>query len=296
MEHQDLNDMAIFAEIAATGGITAAAEKTKLPKSNVSRRLARLEARLGVKLMERNTRVSKVTPIGLRYADFCRQMLEDARAADDIVQRNLDAPTGELHISTSVLLGQQVMPPVIARFAKQYPEVKIALSLSNRRSNLIEDGFDLAFRIGDLDDSGLIAQSLGRFPMHLYASKIYLRTAPPLAGPDDLIRHRCLVMSNSENWSGWVLQNADGISCKCASPSIAANDFLTLKNLSLADAGITMLPEYAVQSESTSARLVRVLDGWHGQSAELSAVYPSRRGATAKVREFIRCAREHLNC
>ena len=111
MEHRDLNDLAVFAAIAQAGSITGAAGKMKLPKSNVSRRLAQLENRLGVQLIERNTRSSRLTSIGVCYADYCRLMVDEANAADAVVEKSLGEPTGELRVSASVLVGQQIIAP-----------------------------------------------------------------------------------------------------------------------------------------------------------------------------------------
>ncbi len=292
--NRDLNDMAVFAEIAAAGGFSAAAKKMRLPKSNISRRLARLEARLGVQLIERSTRSNRLTSIGECYVDYCRRMLEEAIAADETVLRNLQAPSGVLRISASVLVGQQVMAPVIAGFSQRFPAVNVTLKLSNTRVNLIEEGFDLAFRIGEQGDSATISQSLGRFPMHLFATRDYLAQAPEISDPADLDNHRCLSMSNNERRTRWLLEDGDNTQVKGPIPTTVANDFVTLKHLALENAGITMLPTYAIHQDLQDSRLVRVLPEWQGKGAELSAIYPSRRGATAKVREFIKCARLHL--
>jgi DNA-binding transcriptional LysR family regulator len=287
MERRDLNDMAVFAAIAQAGNITAAAEKMDLPKSNISRRLARLEERLGTQLLERNTRTSKLTSIGARYADYCRLMVEEANAADLVIDKSLAVPTGQLRVSTSVLVGQQIVAPAIALYAREFPLVRVILDLNNTRSNLIEDGFDVAFRIGVNADSSLIIQSLASFSICLYASPEYLSTVPNLEDPTGLTNCRCLVMSDTEEPTRWMLENGKVRKVISISGEAIANDFVALKTLAVAGSGIAMLPSYAVHTEEKSGRLSRVLPGWSGQKAELSAVYPSRRGATPKQRALI---------
>ncbi len=291
MEHRDLNDLAVFAAIAQTGTITGAAKKLHLPKSNVSRRLARLEARLGVQLVERNTRSSRLTPIGGEYASYCRLMVEEANAADAIIEASLAEPSGELRVSASVLVGQQIIAPAIAAYVRQYPKVQVVLELTNARVNLIEEGFDLAFRIGENQDAGLISQAIGSFWLKLYASPDYLSVAGTPKSPADLMAHQCLVVSNEIRATGWMLKQNEEVSEIKVPSSAVINDFLTLRNLAIAGGGIAMLPTYAVRAECASGRLAEVLPKWSSTNAKLSALYPSRRGATVKQRAFIESVR-----
>lgn len=287
MEHRDLNDLAVFAAIAQAGSITGAAEKMKLPKSNVSRRLARLEDRLGVQLIERNTRSSRLTSIGVCYADYCRLMVEEANAADAVVETSLAEPAGELRVSASVLVGKQIIAPAIATYVEQFPKVQVILELTNARANLIEDGFDLAFRIGENQDSTMMSQSIGTFPLSLYASPDYLGKSNAPNSPKDLRDHRCLIMGSGIRTSRWKLKRGEELAEFTATGAVIVNDFVALRNLAVADGGIAMLPTYAVQAECASGRLSAVLPDWNASSATLSVIYPSRRGAKVKQRAFI---------
>lgn len=287
MEHRDLNDLAVFAAIAHAGSITGAAEKMKLPKSNVSRRLARLEHRLGVQLIERNTRSSRLTSIGICYADFCRLMVEEANAADGVVETSLAEPSGELRVSASVLVGQQIIAPAIAVYVQQFPKVQVVLELTNARVNLIEDGFDLAFRIGENPDSTMMSQVIGTFPLGLYASPDYLRKSDAPNSPEDLGDHRCLTASSEVRTLRWKLKRGEELAEVSPGVAVVVNDFLTLRNVAVAGGGIAMLPNYAVHAECASDQLSAVLPDWTVSSATLAAIYPSRRGATIKQRAFI---------
>jgi DNA-binding transcriptional LysR family regulator len=293
MEHRnrDLNDMAVFAEIAAAGGISAAAGRIGLPKSNVSRRLARLEARLGVQLIERTTRASRLTPVGRSYADHCRQMIDNANGADDVVESSLATPSGELRVTASVLVGQGVITPALSEYAQQFPSVVVSLSLTNRRVNVVEDGFDLAFRIGRSEDSTLISQTVGAFPMRLYASVAYVEKNGTPDQPEDLRFHNCLSMSEFENVRQWHLSCDGEEHLTDLSPRIIVNDFISLRTLVEDGLGISLFPDYVVQEGVGAGRLMPVLQDWCGPMSELSAIYASRRGATPKVRAFIASVR-----
>ncbi|MBO6509331.1 MAG: LysR family transcriptional regulator [Roseibium sp.] len=292
MEQRDLNDLATFAAIAQAGSITGAAERLGLPKSNVSRRLARLEARLGVQLLERNTRSSRLTSVGTCYADFCRMMVEEADAADALIDQSLAEPAGELRISASVLIGQQIIAPAIAAYSKSYPKVRIVLELSNARMSLIDDGFDLAFRIGENQDSSMMVQAVTSYHLNLYASPAYLADHGVPETPEDLKDHRCLVMGVGSTQSVWTFQREDETVEVPVDRWVVINDFLTLRNLAVADGGLTLLPAYAARSEERKGALNRVLSDWNSFHAVLSAVYPSRRGASIKQRAFIECVKQ----
>ncbi len=292
MELRDLNDLAVFAAIAQAGSITGAAEKMRLPKSNVSRRLARLEDRLGVQLMERNTRKSRLTSIGICYADYCRLMVEEANAADSIVETSLAEPAGELRVSASVLVGQKIIAPAIAAYIQKFPKVLVLLELTNKRVNLIEDGFDLAFRIGENQDSTMMSLAVAKFSLSLYASPEYLSKLGTPMSPKDLSDHRCLIMGAGIKTSRWKLKRGEELAEFFAPGAVVVNDFLTLKNLAVAGGGIAMLPEYAAHAECESDRLCAILPDWQASHATLSAMYPSRRGATIKQRAFIDCVRD----
>ena len=292
MEQRDLNDLATFAAIAQAGSITGAAERIGLPKSNVSRRLARLEARLGVQLLERNTRSSRLTSVGTCYADFCRMMVEEADAADALIDQSLAEPAGELRISASVLIGQQIIAPAIAAYSKSYPKVRIVLELSNARMSLIDDGFDLAFRIGENQDSSMMVQAVTSYHLNLYASPAYLADHGVPETPEDLKDHRCLVMGVGSTQSVWTFQREDETVEVPVDRWVVINDFLTLRNLAVADGGLTLLPAYAARSEERKGALNRVLSDWNSFHAVLSAVYPSRRGASIKQRAFIECVKQ----
>ena len=283
---RDLNELAVFTYVVEHGGFTAAAEATQLPKSNISRRIASLEARLGVRLLERTTRKVHVTEIGEIYYRHCRRMLDEADDADLYVEQAMEIPRGTLRVSATVNVGQHLLAPMAAEFMSQYPEVQFELIWTNRLIDVIDEGFDLTIRIGALQDSSLVARRLGQWRLFLYASAEYLKARGTPQNPEDLQDHDCLVMSDMRASNQWMLSKGGITEQVVLTPRASANDFDTLRRMVADGGGIAILPSYMHFGDYHN-QLVRVLDDWTGQLTELHAIFPSRRGATPKVRAFL---------
>ncbi len=283
---RDLNELAVFTYVVEHGGFTAAAEATQLPKSNISRRIASLEERLGVRLLERTTRKVHVTEIGDIYYRHCRRMLDEADDADLYVEQAMEIPRGTLRVSATVNVGQHLLAPMAAEFMAQYPEVQFELVWTNRLIDVIDEGFDLTIRIGALQDSSLVARRLGQWRLFLYASAEYLKARGTPQNPEDLQDHDCLVMSDMRGSNQWTLSTGDITEQVVINPRASVNDFDTLRRMVADGGGIAILPSYMHFGDYQN-RLVRVLDDWTGRLTELHAIFPSRRGATPKVRAFL---------
>ena len=283
---RDLNELAVFTYVVEHGGFTAAAEATQLPKSNISRRIASLEERLGVRLLERTTRKVHVTEIGDIYYRHCRRMLDEADDADLYVEQAMEIPRGTLRVSATVNVGQHLLAPMAAEFISQYPEVQFELIWTNRLIDVIDEGFDLTIRIGALQDSSLVARRLGQWRLFLYASAEYLKARGTPQNPEDLQDHDCLVMSDMRASNQWMLSKGGITEQVVLTPRASVNDFDTLRRMVADGGGIAILPNYMHFGDYHS-RLVRVLDDWTGRLTELHAIFPSHRGATPKVRAFL---------
>jgi len=283
---RDLNELAVFTYVVEHGGFTAAAEATQLPKSNISRRIASLEERLGVRLLERTTRKVHVTEIGDIYYRHCRRMLDEADDADLYVEQAMEIPRGTLRVSATVNVGQHLLAPMAAEFMSQYPEVQFELIWTNRLIDVIDEGFDLTIRIGALQDSSLVARRLGQWRLFLYASAEYLKARGTPQNPEDLQDHDCLVMSDMRASNQWMLSKGGITEQVVLTPRASVNDFDTLRRMVADGGGIAILPNYMHFGDYHS-RLVRVLDDWTGRLTELHAIFPSHRGATPKVRAFL---------
>ena len=283
---RDLNELAVFTYVVEHGGFTAAAEATQLPKSNISRRIASLEERLGVRLLERTTRKVHVTEIGDIYYRHCRRMLDEADDADLYVEQAMEIPRGNLRVSATVNVGQHLLAPMAAEFMSQYPEVQFELIWTNRLIDVIDEGFDLTIRTGALQDSSLVARGLGQWSLIPYASPEYLKARGSPQNPEDLQDHDCLVMSDMRGSNQWTLSAGKITEQVVINPRASVNDFDTLRRMVADGGGIAILPSYMHFGDYQN-RLVRVLDDWTGRLIELNAIFPSRRGATPKVRAFL---------
>jgi len=283
---RDLNELAVFTYVVEHGGFTAAAEATQLPKSNISRRIASLEKRLGVRLLERTTRKVHVTEIGDIYYRHCRRMLAEADDADLYVEQAMEIPRGTLRVSATINVGQHLLAPMAAEFMARYPEVQFELVWTNRLIDVIHEGFDLTIRIGALQDSSLVARRLGQWQLFLYASAEYLKAQGMPQKPEDLQDHDCLVMSDMRGSKQWTLSAGNITEQVVITPRASVNDFDTLRRMVADGGGIAILPNYMHFGDYHS-RLVRVLDDWTGRLTELHAIFPSHSGATPKVRAFL---------
>ena len=293
---RDLNDMAIFVAIADAGSLTLAASRTGLPKSNVSRRLMRLEQRLGTRLMERNTRSLRLTAAGALYLRHCRRMVQAAEEADRCMDYQLEVPRGILRISAPVTLGQQLITGLLPAYLARYAQVQVELILSERPFDLRNEAIDVAVQTGPLPDSTLVAQRVGQYTLHLYAARGYLQQHGTPEQPEALLQHRCLALGNMITPNVWVLQQAARQQEIRINPVASVNDFTALQLLVASGSGIALLPDYfCTRPIGNDARLVRILPHWASPPTPLYAVYPSQLGVTPKVKAFVGLLREALN-
>ncbi|GAA6156887.1 MAG: LysR family transcriptional regulator [Alphaproteobacteria bacterium] len=290
----NLEDILTFAEVLDSGSFTAAAHVLGMPKSNVSRSISRLEKALGVRLIERTTRSLQPTEIGRAYYAHAVRVKDELEAANASIEQFTISPRGRLRVCTSVTVGQNLLSPHLGTFAKTYPDVKIDLQLTNRRVDLLEEGFDVVIRVGEMADSNLIAARLCTKQMGLYASSDYLKTAHPLTKPDDLEGHSCLHMNAVDKRARWSLQSPSGDIEFAFKPQIACDDFNVLRQLALDGAGVALLPDYLAEGFVRRGELKRVLSDWTGGQVDFFTVVPSRRGITPKVRAFL--DHLHANC
>lgn len=294
---QDLNDMLYFAEVAERGGFAAAGRTLGLPKSRLSRRVAGLEAQLGVRLLQRTTRKLSLTEAGALYLRHCVAMREEALAAGEAVAHMQMEPRGTLRISCPVTVAQGTLAYLIPRYLAQYPHVKVDMRVTNRVVDLIEEGIDVALRVRPtLDDSGsLVIKNLGATTGQLLASPGQLQRQGLPGGPQDLARLDTIAMSSNDGRSTWTLYGPDGQEFVFQhQPRYVADDLLTLKAGVLAGTGISFLPDTLSQAERQARLLVSVLPGWAPRLSVVHAVFPSRRGQVPAVRSFLDFLGEHM--
>ncbi|WP_114973747.1 LysR substrate-binding domain-containing protein [Rhodoferax ferrireducens] len=295
---QDLNDMLYFAEVVDRGGFAAAGRSLGLPKSRLSRRVAELEARLGVRLLQRTTRKLSLTEVGEVYHRHCVAMREDAEAAAEAVEQAQTEPRGTIRVACPVTLAQSTVGPIMALFLARYPLVKMDMRVNNRVVDLVEEGVDVALRVRPtLDDSGsLVVKNLGLTQTFLVASPAQLQRQGQPVSPDDLTRLDTVSMSAIDGRASWPLVGPGGASHVLVhQPRYVADDLLTLKFAVVCGTGMCILPDYMCAEEMQDGRLVSALPGWAPRPGVFHAVYPSRRGMVPAVRRFLDFLAEYTN-
>ncbi len=287
---QDLNDMLFFAEVVDRGGFAAAGRALHVPKSRLSRRIAELEDRLGVRLLHRTTRKLSLTEAGQIYHGHCVAMREQAQAADEALATVRAEPRGTVRITCPVTLAQTTVGPLLPRFLAAHPRVRIDMQVSNRVVDLVQEGVDVALRVrSSVEDSGsLIVKNLGPTRGLLAGSPTLLQRLGAPVRPDDLRGLPTVAMSAADGAARWSLVGPRGEAFEWVHrPVFTADDLLTLKSAVLAGTGVSVLPDYLCADELASGRLVPVLPGWEPPEARVLAVFPSRRGMVPAVRSLL---------
>lgn len=288
---QDLNDMAYFAEVVDQGSFAAAARALGLPKSRLSRRVAELEARLGVRLLQRTTRRLSLTEAGETFHRHCVTVREAAEAAGEAIALVQSEPRGTIRVACPVTLAQTTIGPLIPAFLARHPQVRIEMQVSNRVVDLVQEGIDVALRVRTtLDDSGsLVVKNLGLSQALLVASPALIARLGPVTGPEDLKRLPTIGMSAAaDGRASWRLIGPQGQDFILQHrPVYTADDLLTLKHAAVAGTGMVPLPDYMCHHELQRGDLRLVLPGWAPPPGVMHAVFPSRRGMVPAVRRFL---------
>ncbi|NUS59765.1 MAG: LysR family transcriptional regulator [Lysobacter sp.] len=287
---QDLNDLYYFSAVVDNGGFAAAERALGIPKSRLSRRISALENELGVRLLQRSTRRFAVTDVGSAVHRHAQTMLEEAKAAREVVDRLSSEPRGTIRLSLPVSIAQEMIPKLMPEFLAKYPQVRVQLHVSNRRVDVINEGFDLAIRVRNkLDDDGsLVMRTFGQIQELLVASPGYLDRMGRPKDPDELKDHVTLSMSEDEARQRWDLQDAGGDTRRVElKPRLAGFDFPMLMALSRQGIGITMLPETVCAEAIRNGELEVVLPNWRLPQGIAHLVFASRRGLLPAVRAMI---------
>jgi DNA-binding transcriptional LysR family regulator len=294
---QDLNDLHYFAMVVEHGGFAAAERALGIPKSRLSRRITQLETDLGVRLLQRSTRRFAVTDIGTSIFRHAQAMLAEAQAAREVVDRLSAEPRGIVRVSVPVGLAQQQLPRLLPEFLARHPQVRLQLHVSNRRVDLINEGFDVALRVRTrLDDDGsLVMRSFGQIQELLVASPKYLDRMGRPRDPDQLAEHVTLSINEDEARQRWELHGPDGeVRRVDLKPRVSGFDFPMLQSLAAQGVGITLLPETLCAAAVRAGELEVVLPEWRLPQGICHAVFASRRGLLPAVRVFIDFLAERL--
>ncbi|WP_394847302.1 LysR family transcriptional regulator [Pendulispora brunnea] len=277
-----LEELEAFVRIAELGSLTAAAQRLRVPKSTLSRRLSRLEEGLGAQLLTRTTRKLHLTEVGAAYLERIAPALAHIDEANREAQGDRDTPRGHLRITAPVDLATTWLPPLIATFCARHPAVTVEVLVEARFMDLVGEGIDLAVRpAAELADSGLVARRISTTDLALWASPRYLRRRSLPRVPADLERHVMAVLGPPI--ARLTLRGPEGVRHTDVKTAIASNDPIFLRELALKDGGIVILPSLFARAD---LGLVRVLPDWALRQVGLYLVHPAARVVPAKVRAF----------
>ncbi len=290
-----LTEMEAFVRVVDHGGFTEAARQMGLSKSAVSKHVSALETRLAVRLLTRTTRRVSPTELGLAYYDRARAVLEDASEADSMVTAMQATPRGSLRISVPVSFGISQVSGAIARFLDAYPEVDVNMVLDDRFVELLAEGFDLAIRIGVLEDSSLKARKLAEVRLQLAASPAYLAARGMPQSIEDLNDHSLLHYSNLSTGNFWRLRGRNGVERQIrVGGRYTANNGESLRKAAEAGIGIVMLPSFILGEALRAGRLVEVLPDREPVVLGIHALYPEGPFPQPKLRAFVEFLVEHF--
>jgi DNA-binding transcriptional LysR family regulator len=285
----DLIEAAVFVRVVQDGSFTKAAQSLDIPKSTVSRRLAELEARVGVRLLQRTTRKLALTDSGRLYFEHAARALAELEQAERAVGELQAVPRGTLRVTTP--LAFSLLGPLLAEYLRRYPEVRVDLYASDRRVDLVEERFDLALRAGPARDSSLIARRLGAVRRVLVAAPEVARKLR-LKTPEDLARENCLVFApDGKNWT--LTTGAKAVSVT-VTPRMTVNDYDMLCSVTRAGFGVALLPEYQCTADVASGALRRLLPQWSAPEVPVYALYPSARHLSPSVAALLELLRTEL--
>jgi DNA-binding transcriptional LysR family regulator len=226
---KDLNDMMLFIAVIDAGSFTLAAERMNIPKANLSRKISRLEQQLGVTLLERTTRSQHIIDAGSQFLVHCRRVSQEIELTEASISQLLTEVQGQLRIGVSVGMGHEIIKPVLAKFMRQHPAVNLQLILLNSRVDLIDEGYDLVIRIGELEDSRLVARRLGKVARKIYTSPNYIRQYGDIKSIEQLSQANFLLMSSIQNNERLLLTSKEKQHEFRVLPRMFVDDFLILK-------------------------------------------------------------------
>ena len=286
----DLNDAFCFVQVVEKGGFSAASRALNIPKSRLSRRVKQLEEYLGVRLLQRTSRVVTTTDIGKEYYRLAQEALDRFEAAETAIRRKTNHIEGTVTVSCSVGMAQFALDQILPRFLQDNPRVTVVQQASNEIEDLVKGGIDVAIRghMDNLPDSSLIQVRLAHVEWHLFCSSEYRDSLAPAEEPAVLAHHPALVLGRPRGTHQWMLADRDGqtasVPCQVR---LASDDMTTLKRAAAISLGIAALPSYVCRPEVDAGTLVRILPGWTAGRPQISLLMPSRRGQLPAFEAFV---------
>ena len=284
------DSMRVFAKVVESSSFAGAAARLDISASMVTLHVKELEERLGVRLLNRTTRKVSLTETGRAYYERCTRLLADLEETEQAVSDMHAAPRGELHVSATPAFGILQLAPAMSDFTTRFPAISVELMLSERKVDLVEEGFDVAVQVGELPDSSLITRQLAPCRMVVCGAPSYFEKHGKPRTPVDLTAHNCLTVAGtgSPHYHAWRLMAADGAALNILPMgNLRTNSGAVLIVAAIAGHGLAFLPTYLVGDALQSGRLVTVLDDYMAPPLPLRALYPHNRYLSAKVRVFV---------
>jgi DNA-binding transcriptional LysR family regulator len=281
-----LRSMEVFLAAVDTGSFTAAAQRFGISAVMVGKHVRELEQLLDASLLARTTRRQSLTEIGRQYAEQCRTILASIASAEAVAETMRATPRGDLRVTSPISFGIEWLSPALAEYLRAYPEVSVELNLNDRFVDLVEEGFDVAVRIGVLQDSTMVARPLKPYAMCICASPAYLAERGAPRTPEDLAQHECLEFTGWLPQLRWRLKDQrDGRHVPRS--RYRANSSPALRRAALAGFGLIMQAEMTLLPDLAAGRLVRVLDDYLPPPRPMQLVYSRDRRATPKLTSFV---------
>jgi DNA-binding transcriptional LysR family regulator len=287
---QDLNAMFLFAKVVEHGSYSAAARALGLQTSKLSRRVSELEKQLGVRLLQRTTRRVAVTEIGQTYYQHCAALEAEAQAAQEAIDRTRSAPQGTVRMSCPISLMNGAVSPLVAKFLVAHPLVRVFVEMTNRRVDVVEEGFDLALRVRSLplEPTNLAMRKLGESSGVVVGNPALLATLGRPVHPGDLARYPTLSMTTAGDKYAWQFRERDGAPITVSHvPRLMTDSFDSLREAALAGVGLAFVPQFVVQRHIERGELERVLTEFGLPAGLVHVVFPTRRGMVPAVRALI---------
>lgn len=289
-----LTGMRTYAAVVAAGSFTGAAERLGISKALTSKYVGQLEEHLGVRLLNRTTRRLNVTEVGQAYYQRCRQLLDNMDELEAAVRQQQEAPQGRLLVAAPTTLGEMYLTRAVSDYLKEQPNVSVELVLADRFVNIVDEGFDLAVRIGKLADSSLIARRLAPARIVLCASPDYLNSAGAPAHPKELEVLQCVIDTNIQDPEQWPFKEQSRSFRVKVNGRFRVNNALAVREMLLAGQGIGLCPFYVVEEDIRAGRLQVLLQEYEAIEYGIYAVYPHNRHLAAKVRTFVDYLADHF--
>jgi DNA-binding transcriptional LysR family regulator len=289
-----LRAMETFTRVVRAGSFSAAAQQLRVSRTIVSKHVSQLENLLGVRLLNRTTRRVSLTESGMAYFEFCSRIINDVEEAELSVTKLHKEPRGSLKVLAPKSFGLLHVAPAVCVFSKRYPDIKVSVVLSDNFVDLLDNGFDLAVKVGELEDSSLVARRLGTTRLIACAAPGYIAERGIPQTPQDLAQHTCLSHLNQVRDQTWHFGGPNGAMAVKVGNGPSANSVLFLRDMALADLGIALLPEINIHDDIENGRLVALLKDYGTAEFPFHVVYPHNRHLATKVRAFVDCLVEHF--